>query len=341
MESPLWTERHAPAIEDLRQDLARDQFERAVDDPVNLLVHGPPGVGKTAATRAMAREAHEQPDSDLIEINVADFFARTKTEVKNDDRFASFLQGKSDYSKRDMINHVLKESASYAPVTGEYKTVLLDNAEGIREDFQQALRRVMEQYHRNTQFVIATRQPSKLIPPLRSRCFAVPMPAPDTDEVADVLEEVAVAEDVEYERDGLEFVAGSANGDLREAILSAQTTAESEGEITMNAAFEALEDVGLDDRITEMLDAAEAGEFTDARSELDDLLVDEGLSGREILEEVLSVGRSRYDGDRLAELHELAGDVDLDLTEGSNDRIQLGHFLAELGRPDEAQTAAD
>jgi len=62
-------------------------------------------------------------------------------------------------AKRDMINRVLKESASYAPMSGEYKTVLLDNAEAIREDFQQALRRVMEQHHRTTQFVIATRQP--------------------------------------------------------------------------------------------------------------------------------------------------------------------------------------
>jgi replication factor C small subunit len=167
------------------------------------------------------------------------------------------------------------------------------------------------------------------------------MPAPDTAAIADVLESIANAEAADYERDGLEFVAGSASGDLREAILSAQTTAESEGEITMQAAFEALEDVGLDDRITELLDAAEAGEFTDARSELDDLLVDEGLSGREVLEEVLAVGRSRYDGDRLAELHRLAGDVDLDLTEGSNDRIQLGHFLAELGRPEETAPSAN
>jgi len=331
MESPLWTELHAPALEDLPQERARGILQRSVEEPQNLVVHGPPGVGKTAAVRALAREAHERPDSDLVELNVADFFDRTKTEITNDPRFEQFLQGRSDMSKRDMINHVLKESASYAPVTGEYKTLLLDNAEAIREDFQQALRRVMEQYHRSTQFVIATRQPTKLIPPLRSRCVPVPMPAPGTEAIADVLEEIATSEDVDYEREGLEFVAGSADGDLREAILAAQTTAESRGEITMDAAFEALEDVGLDDRIAAMLDAAEAGEFTDARGELDDLLVDEGLSGREVLEEVLAVGRKRYDGDRLAELHRLAGDVDLDLTEGTSDRIQVGNLLAELG----------
>jgi len=332
MDAPLWTEVYAPDLEDVRQDLAREQLERAVEDPVNLLVHGPPGVGKTAAVRAMAEAAHAQPEADLVEINVADFFGRTKTEIKNDPRFAAFLQGRSDLSKRDMINHVLQESASYAPVAGEYKTLLLDNAEAIREDFQQALRRVMEQYHQNTQFVIGTRQPSKLIPPLRSRCFAVPMQAPTTDEIESILAEIVAAEDVEHDEEGLAFVAGSADGDLRQAILMAQTTAESEGEITMDAVFEATEAVGLDERVGEMLDAAEAGEFTDARGELDDLLIEEGLDGREVLEEILAVGRNRYDGDRLAELHRLAGDVDMDVTEGTSDRLQVGQLLAELGR---------
>ena len=168
MDGPLWTEAHAPTLADLPQPGVRDALTGAVDEPMNLVVHGPEGAGKTAAVRALAREAHADPDNDLIAVNVDDFFSRTKTEIKNDPRFAPFLEGRSRLSKRDMINRVLKETASYASVSGEYKTLLLDNAESIREDFQQALRRVMEQHHRTTQFVVATRQPSKLIPPIRS-----------------------------------------------------------------------------------------------------------------------------------------------------------------------------
>jgi replication factor C small subunit len=81
-----------------------------------------------------------------------------------------------------------------------------------------------------------------------------------------------------------------------------------------------------------MLADAEAGEFTDARKTLDELLVDEGYSGTEVLEDVLSVARSRYAGEELARLHVLAGEVDLDLHEGTNDRLHLSHLLAELGR---------
>ncbi len=334
MDEPLWIDEHAPSLADLPQESVRDRLRDAVDEPVNLVVYGPPGAGKTAAVRALAEAAHDDPDNDLVELNVADFFGMTKKEISEDPRFAPFIDSKRrrNSSKADLVNHVLKETASYSPVSGGYNTILLDNAEAIREDFQQALRRVMERHHEATQFVIATRQPSKLIPPIHSRCFPVSVRAPSDDEIVGVLRDIVEAEGVDYEPDGLEFVAGYAEGDLREAVLSAQTTAEQEGEVTMNAAYETLQDVGSDDVVESMLDDAEAGDFTDARSTLDDLLVDEGMSGGEVLDELLDVARSRYSGDELAELYAMAGDVEFDLTQGNSDRVQLGRLLAELGR---------
>lgn len=334
MDGPLWTDEYAPTLSDLAQSEVRDSLDRVVVEPLNLILHGPPGAGKTAAVRALASETHMDPDNDLVELNVADFFGRTKKEVSEDPRFSSFITPKRrrESSKADLIKHVLSESASYAPVSGEYKTILLDNAEAIREDFQQALRRVMERHHRTTQFVSTTRQPSKLIPPIRSRCFSIPVRAPTTDEIVEILEGIVAAESVKYDENGLEYVAGYANGDLRKAILSAQTTAEETGEITMETAYDALGSVGLDDRIEEMVTVAGENEFQDARKTLDDLLVEEGMSGEEVLEDVLRVSRSRSVGPGPAELHRLAGEIDMDLAAGTNDRLHLSHLLAELGR---------
>jgi replication factor C small subunit len=333
MDAPLWTETHAPDLADLPQPEVREHLRRVVEEPMNLVVHGPKGSGKSAAIRALTREIHENPDSDRIEINVADFFDLSKKDLEDDPRFGRFIDARRrrESSKADLINHVLKESASYSPVAGEFKTIVLDNAEGMREDFQQALRRVMEQYHEATQFVIVTRQPSALIPPIRSRCFPVPVRAPTQDEIVSVLRVIAEEEGADYDEEGLEYVAGAASGDLRAAILGAQTTYEQEGEITMNTAYETLSAVGVDERVGEMLTDAEAGDFTDARKTLDELLVDEGYSGSEVLEDVLTVARSRYSGNELARLHRLAGEIDMDLHEGTNDRLHLSHLLAEIG----------
>ncbi|WP_248895588.1 AAA family ATPase [Haloplanus halobius] len=340
MDAPLWTETHAPSLEDLPQESVRDRLQRAVDEPMNLVVQGPPGSGKTAAVRALANEAHADPANDLVEINVADFFDRTKKEIKNDPRFEQFLTGRSRMAKRDMINRVLKESASYAPVSGDYKTIVLDNAEAIREDFQQALRRVMEQYHRTTQFVLVTRQPSTLIAPIRSRCFPVPVRAPTAAEIEAVLDDILAAEDVDYDDDGLEFLAGYADGDLRRAILAAQTTATQADEVTMATVHETVRDVGHDDALESILQDAAAGDLADARKTVGTLLDDEGYDGQSLLEDLLAAARKQYSGDDLARLHRLAGDIDLDLVTGTDDRLHLTHLLATWSVQDDPGTGA-
>ena len=332
MDAPLWTETHAPSLSELPQPEVREGLGRAVEEPMNLVVYGPRGVGKTAAVRALGEATHADPDNDLVELNVADFFDRTKKEIRNDPRFSQFLEGRSRLSKRDMVSRVLKEQAAYQPVSGEFRTILLDNAEAIREDFQQSLRRVMEQHYESTQFVIATRQPSKLIPPIESRCFPVPVRAPTHEETVGMLEAIVEREGVDYDDDGLEYVAGYGDGDLRTAILGAQLTAEDEEEVTMEAAYEALGDVGMADELETVLAAADDGEFADARKGIDELLYDEGFEGDEILRALLETARGRYDGDELARLYRLAGEVDLEMSEGNSDRVHLGRLLAELGR---------
>jgi len=350
MQSPLWLDVHAPTLEELPQPELRRYLSKVESGPINLVLHGPAGAGKTAAARALASAVHDDPENAFVELNVADFFDRTKQELRKDPRFAPFLTGeigwvkqvakdrrgdlskryKSQWSKAEMINHVLKESASTAPPAGGFRTILLDNAEAAREDFQQALRRTMERYHGATQFVITTRQPSKLIAPITSRCFPVPVRAPTTDETVTVLRTVLEREDVPFDDAGLAFVAHHADGDLRAALLDAQTVAETTGELTRDAAFEVLREVGPDEQVVSLVRAATEGEFVEARKALDGLLVDEGFTGAEVLQSVVRVARSRELVDPAA-LAVLAGEVDADLTAGTSDRLHLSRLLAELG----------
>ncbi len=333
MESPLWTDRHAPTIEELPQEHVKTYLQRVSGRPVNLLLYGPPGSGKTAAVRALARE-RAGGEGTLIELNVADFFDRTKREIIEDERFAPFISD-TTWSKRRMIQHVFTEATVHAPVEGTYRTVLLDNAESVRADFQHALRRLIERHHRTTQFILTTRQLGTIIPALQSRCLPVPVPPPDDDAVVTRLETILTREDIEFDGDALELLAEDADGNLRVAILSAQAThvnqlREDDGMITETAVFDTLSTIGYGDEIEALLAHAETGDFTDARSVLDELLVDVGLEGTELLDTIVSTARTRYDEQTAAALTEVAAEIDHGLSTGGRDRSQLSWLLARL-----------
>lgn len=331
MDGPLWIDHHRPTVSAFPQAELRNYLGRVSEGPINLILHGPPGSGKTAAVHALADQLHDDPENDLMTINVADFFGMTKSEIADDPRFRGFIDSKRRRgSKAAMINHILTEMASYPPISGSFKTILLDNAEAMREDFQQALRRIMERHYEATQFVFTTRRVSALLPPIQSRCALVPVRAPTQAETVTVLEGIVEAEGVEYDQEGLEYVAGYADGNLRRAILAAQTTAQEEGAITMDAAYEVLDEVGYAQQFAAMLKQAEAGEFSDARSMLNDFLIDEGYGGEELLEAIVAVARTRYDPDRAANITAIAGEIEFDMTQGANDRVHLAHFLSQL-----------
>lgn len=339
MASPLWTDRYAPTIDQLPQAHLQRYLERASAQPINLLLHGPPGAGKSAAARALTNAVHPDPETDVLEINVADFFDRTKAEIEEDPRFAHFFSDSVRRSKREMITHVFQEATGHAPVSGHYRTVILDNAESVRRDFQQALRRLIERHHETTQFILTTRHLGKIIPALRSRCLPVPVPAPDDEAIVDRVATILEAESIEYDDVALSLLANEANGNLRRAVLVAQAAhtaslRDGDGRVTESAVFHTVNDLGHADTLEQMLDAAESGRFDDARSTLDELLVDEGLDGAEILEQLLTLGRTRFDEQAAAAFTEHVAEVEFMLTAGGGDRIQLSRLLADLGRGD-------
>jgi replication factor C small subunit len=330
MESPLWIEAHTPEIDDLPQPHVRSIVGEAAEQPLNLLLYGPSGAGKTATARALGRAAHADPENDFVTVDVADFFDRSKSELTDDPRFAPFLAGRSGLSKRDMMNHVLAETASHPPVAGDYKTVLLDDAGAMREDFQQALRRVMERHHEATRFVIATGRPGALIPPIRSRCVPVAVRSPTAEETASVVGDVLDAEGVAHDETVLDYLAAYADGDLRRAITVAQTAVVTgNGESITVDALRAATTETADDRPADALRDAVAGAFTDARSTVDELLDDYG--GDATLRALLDAADDEFDGRERAAAYRTAGAVDAARAEGNSNRVQVGRLLAALG----------
>lgn len=168
-------------------------FAQAKEIP-HFLFFGPPGTGKTTAAKAMCRAVIERPAGNVMELNA------------------------SDERGIDVVREKIKAFASTQGMAPSLKVVILDEADSMTKDAQNALRRIIELHAKRVRFVIICNYPTKLIPAIKSRCapfrFAPIKPA----EIADYLHKIVAAEGLSATAEGLARVAELASGDLRKAI---------------------------------------------------------------------------------------------------------------------------
>ena len=204
-----WTETYRPSsLSELRgNDKARDQLREwadAWDDHRQAVVlHGPPGVGKTSAAHALAADEGWP----TIEFNASD--TRTK----------------------DVIERVAGEAAKSGTLTGGgggRRLVIMDEADNVHGNADRGGSRAI------TELVKEANQPTILIAnefyemskTLRNNCQDVEFRPVSKRSILPVLRDICRKEGIEFESDALEKIAEMNNGDLRGAVNDLQALGE-------------------------------------------------------------------------------------------------------------------
>eukprot|EP00768_Dysnectes_brevis_P003232 gnl/Dysnectes_brevis/2321_a2736_1759.p1 GENE.gnl/Dysnectes_brevis/2321_a2736_1759~~gnl/Dysnectes_brevis/2321_a2736_1759.p1 ORF type:complete len:348 (+),score=77.24 gnl/Dysnectes_brevis/2321_a2736_1759:118-1044(+) len=176
----------------------------------HLLFYGPPGVGKTSAILAMAR--------DLFGPKL--WRERVKELNASDDRGISVVRNQVKTFAR--LKATKKAKGYPCP---PLKLIVLDEADAMTKDAQAALRRVMEDHAASTRMCLICNYPSKIIAPISSRCTKLrfhPLPA---DTVHSALRDVAAKEGrTDISEEVLAALGESSEGDLRRAVTLLQST---------------------------------------------------------------------------------------------------------------------
>jgi len=236
----LWVEKYRPKTLSeyvFRDDHQRKQVEQWVKEKTipHLLFSGNAGIGKTTLAKVLFNEL-EVNDLDILEINAS----RTNS---------------VDDIRNTIINFV-----QMIPF-GDFKIVLLDEADYLSPNAQAALRGVMEEYHTTSRFILTCNYPNRIIPALHSRCQGFHIERIDQTEFTTRVAKILMDEGVTPDLDILDTYVKATYPDLRKCINTVQMNSQ---EGTLIAPANA--DKGEADYKLEMTELFKAGKITEARN---------------------------------------------------------------------------
>ncbi len=282
------------------------------------LFTGTRGVGKTTIARILAKSLNCEQGVSATPCEQCSVC----TEVK-ENRFIDLIE--VDAASRTGVDDTreLLENAQYMPTRGRYKVYLIDEVHMLSIASFNALLKTLEEPPEHVKFLLATTDPKKVPVTVLSRCLQFQLKNLSSQMIAEYLSKVLVDEGIEFEPAGVDALAKSAQGSMRDALsLTDQTIAYGQGRL-MHADVVGMLGVIGHDEVTALLEAIAEGSAPSAM-QISAQLDERNSDFADVLRGMLEA------------LHEMAVSqaVNAEQTLFAADEVQLYYQIALLGLRD-------
>ncbi|MBN1175202.1 replication factor C small subunit [Candidatus Woesearchaeota archaeon] len=313
MTSNIWTEKYRPKtfaqVKGQSHVVSKvEAFVKERNMP-HVLFAGPAGIGKTTLSLVIAKQLFgDSWENNFLELNASDERGIDVVRVKV-----------KDFARTKALGDV------------PFKIIYLDECDALTKEAQQALRRTMENYTNTCRFILSCNYSSKIIDPIQSRCAVFKFKPLNKEDVFEVINMVAKAEDLKISEQVKETIFEASGGDVRRVQNILQSSATFNKEIKEEDVL-AIASLARPKELDEVFTQCIKKDFLAARKKLLDIMLEYGLSG---LDMVIQLQKEVWKIEGLTNNQKLefvknCGEVEFHLIEGSDEFIQLESLLARL-----------